>query len=268
MSSIRTDNSILRYLQDTGIDNTKKREADVPEFDKGIALNWTKPAGNNRLATLEKLAEQVDNYSEAGLTYKEIGEVLLSEGNSEDDVSRVLFQSAEKKSRNVLPKSYDDLKYRVERLAEDMKPEDFFNAVTAHSNPYKGMVRLSDKSSAQLLTLLRKIAARGCDSVLSEELHASVKPFFEEELTRTYLTSQAKAGLIQTSSTRNDGEIAVLDGGEVYSVNLHSFSCDCNKFQDSHMGLFGVPCEHIVEAYRNHDENGIMEKIAEETRNV
>jgi hypothetical protein len=268
MSSIKTDNSILRYLQDTGIDNTNKREANVPEFDKGIALDWTKPAGTNRLATLEKLAEQVDYYSDAGMTYQEIGEVLLSEGNSKDDVSRVLFQSAEKKSRNVLPKSYDDIKYRIESLAEEMKPEDFFNAVTAHSNPYKGMVRLSDKSSAQLLSLLRKIAARGCDAILAEELHASVQPFFEEELTRTYLTTQAKSGLMQTAATRNDGEVAVLDNGEVYAVNINSFSCDCNKFQDSHMGLFGIPCEHIVEAYRNHDENGIMERIAEDTRDV
>jgi len=268
MSNVRTDNSILRYLQDTGIDNTKRREADVPEFDKGIALDWTKPAGNNRLATLERLAERVEYYSESGLNYNEIGEVLLSEGNDEDDVSRVLYQSAEKKSRRVMPKSYDDLRHRVEALSEEMKPEDFFSAITAGNNPYKGMVRLSSKGASHLVSLLRKISSRGCDSILSEELHASVKPFIEEELTRTYLSNEAKGGLMHTAATRNDGEIAVMDGGEVYSVNLNSFSCDCEKFQDSHMGLFGVPCEHIVEAYKNHDENGIMERIAESIQDV
>jgi len=263
---LRTDNSILRYLQQTGVDDNRKQEVDVPEFDKGIALDWTKPAGNNRLATLEKLASEVDRYSESGLTYNEIGEVLLAEGNSEDDVSRVLYQSAEKK--NILPHSYDDLKFRIEKLAEEMRPDDFFNAITAHSDPYKGMVRLSSKGATSLMSLLRKIASRGCDTILAEELHAHVKPFIEEELTRTYLANQAKEGYLRTAATRNDGEFTVLDAGEVYTSNINNFSCDCNKFQDSHLGLFGIPCEHIVEAYKNHDENGIMGKIANSTRDV
>lgn len=248
--NIRTDNSVLAYINLIDSDKDPVNTDEIRDFGIDAALNWEKTPESVRRGKLDLITAQFEKLSSEGFSNDEAEEMLLHRGYNADDVREITASAQD--STNTLPKiakTYDDLKPRIEAAAAGMTPDYFIEVITANQNPMHGIVRLASKETIDLESLLRYISVRKdagpvMTASLNEDLHKVMRPFVEEELFRSKLEAQVGKN-IMTVAARKDGTFKVAGA---YTVNLETPSCTCEKFSQSNYGAIGLPCEHILVA--------------------
>jgi len=251
--NIQTDNEILAIVTSMDKDKTVDYRSDLPDFGMDIALNWNNTPANEYQNRLAAIAEDLNGYRKNGFTDKEAREILIAKGHNDDEVLRIIAESNpdETMREKKVAKKYEDLSKRVERLAEDVKPSEFIDIITAKKNAMNGIVRVADRDERELTASLREVWVRkdtgtSRTAMAHNCVHNIVKPFVEEEILRSNLEANLKRDRVVISSAKKANTFTVVDGEDIHVVDMEKIACTCDRAKSGNFDRIGLPCEHIV----------------------
>jgi len=248
MREIQTDNAILDFIQKSGIDSNREREANLPSVSTNlIALNWAQPKKDTRQEELSKIASIIVENKALGLNEEEIEEVLLSDGFSKENIS--LIFSANSNKKNIIANSYNDLKENIEDLIKSELPKDSIKFITSNDNAKNGIVKLATKESYTNLVKLASIAKNDNHPAAWTQIHEKIRPFVEEELLRSSLNAKIKKDKVKISRLSTDLSVNsynILDDEKVVTVDPNIKTCNCDRFVKGNFEKIGLPCEHMI----------------------
>lgn len=224
----------------------------------------------------ERLANALMGSMSKGLTLHESMDLLAGDGFDSHQI-KVAASIVERSIKQALapepevssfPKSYDDVRDRVESMIDEFGVSETVNILAGNNHGFE-LYRTSEKSRMRLEETLR-YASKSEDPRVLEEVHAALKPHVEHAISASHMIAkQAADGEIFKFAEASNGSYEVKDGKNKYAVRLDDLSCTCPRYVLGGFNHIGLVCEHVIAAKNqfdpdsNTDQDGVKRVYAE-----
>jgi hypothetical protein len=215
------------------------------------ASNWTNGFSSTYNKKYVKACSDCEKCKNKGMSREDTEEILLSRGNGEATVAKLLnefFGESDAPKKNkvrvfIVPSSYDDIMPLMESRLASMGAVRFVHALTDSEQP---IIKVSSRHKDRLLTLCKKVLSK---TASMDVVHEEVKPYVEEAMLEAVLEAENNNATLEKTA---DGIYSVkFSNLKTASVDLNNGVSTSDTFVNGNYANFGIADAFMVKA---HDE--------------